>query len=125
MSASTEDKINAVNAYVEAFSNGDCEAAAALFADDATLEDPVGTPIIKGHDEIRKFYTRAMASGARLELLGRPRCAGEYVAFPFAVELDINGQDTRIEVIDTFKLGEDGKVVEMKAYWGPENMQGV
>jgi len=28
-----------------------------------------------------------------------------------------------IEVIDTFRLNDEGKIVEMRAYWGPENMK--
>ncbi len=26
-----------------------------------------------------------------------------------------------IEVVDVFEFDDDGKVVSMKAYWGPEN----
>jgi len=64
-----------------------------------------------------------MATNAKLELLGEPRCAADYVAFPFAVELDWEGARQVIEVIDTFRFDADGKIVEMRAYWGPENVQ--
>ena len=50
--------------------------ATQLFAEDATIEDPVGTPLKRGHAEILPFYETAMASGARLELTGEPRCSG-------------------------------------------------
>ena len=119
----TEQKLAVVNSYIAAFNAGSGEAAAALFAEDATVEDPVGTPIKRGHVEILEFYTGAMVTGAKLTLLGEPRCAGNYVAFPFAVNLDWGGQKSVIEVIDTFKLNDDGKITEMRAYWGPENMK--
>lgn len=119
----TEQKLAAVQGYIAAFDAGSGAAAAALFAKDATVEDPVGTPIKHGHDEILAFYSGAMASGAKLTLLGEPRYAADYVAFTFTVSLEWQGQKTVIEVIDTFKLNDDGKITEMRAYWGPENMK--
>jgi steroid Delta-isomerase len=119
----TEQKIAAVHGYVAAFDAGDAKAAAALFADDATVEDPIGTPIKYGRDEIHTFYAASMVTGAKLELTGDPRCGGDYVAFPFKVKLHWDGQDSAIEVIDTFRLNDAGKIVEMRAYWGPENMK--
>jgi steroid Delta-isomerase len=119
----TEQKLAAVHGYVAAFEKGDAAAAATLFAEDATVEDPLGTPIKRGHAEILEFYTSSMATGAKLELQGDPRCAGDYVAFAFAVKLDWGGQTSVIDVIDTFRLNDAGKVTEMRAYWGPENMK--
>ncbi len=119
----TEQKLAAVQGYVNAFEKGDADAVITLFASDASVEDPVGTPIKRGHDEIRAFYQASMATGAKLEMLGEPRCAADYVAFPFAVRLEWQGQKSVIEVIDTFRLNDDGKIVEMRAYWGPENMK--
>lgn len=112
-----------VNAYVAGFAAGDADAIVALFADDATVEDPVGTPIKRGRAEIRAFYAGSIATGARLELLGEPRCAADYVAFPFAVKLDWEGRATVIEVIDVFRIDETGKIAEMRAYFGPANIK--
>lgn len=119
----TQQKLAAVRGYVAAFDAGSGEAAVALFANEATVEDPVGTPIKRGHPEILEFYSGAMATGAKLELLGDPRCAADYVAFPFTVTLEWGGQKSLIEVIDTFRLDDEGKITEMRAYWGPENMK--
>lgn len=116
-------KIAAVHAYVDGFAHADAEAIAELFADNATVEDPVGTPIKAGKDEILEFYRFSMATGAKLELLGDPRCAGDSVAFPFAVKLDHEGAKMVIEVIDTFRFDEAGKVLEMRAFWGPGNVK--
>ena len=121
MPVTTEDKIKAVHAYIDGFSERDTEAIVRLYANDATVEDPVGTPIKNGIDAIREFYTGATANGAKLELRGTPRCAGDYVAFPFAAIVNMDGKDAHIEIIDTFKFNDEGKVVEMRAFWGPEN----
>lgn len=118
-----EQMVAVVQAYVDAFEAGDADAAAALFAEGATIEDPVGTPAKRGLDEIRAFYAVSMATGAKLELLGEPRCAANYVAFPFSVRLEWNGCPSVIEVIDTFRIDEAGKITEMRAFFGPANMK--
>ena len=120
---SAEQMIAAVHAYVDGFERSDPVAIIALFAENATVEDPVGTPQKRGLAEISEFYTGSMSTGAKLELLGDPRCAADYVAFPFAVKLEFGGQKTVIEVIDTFRIDDDGKIAEMRAYWGPANMK--
>ncbi len=118
-----EQMTSVVHAYVAGFASGDVEAIVNLFAEDGTVEDPVGTDIRRGHQAIREFYGFSMATGARLELLGDPRCAADYVAFPFAVLLDWQGQKSRIEVIDTFRINDSGKIIEMRAFWGTTNMK--
>ncbi|MEY2927947.1 MAG: hypothetical protein RL367_2424 [Pseudomonadota bacterium] len=114
----------AVHAYVEAFDKGDPEMAVALFATDASVEDPIGTPPKVGTDAIREFYTGSMMTGAKLVLQGPVRIGGDFAAFAFAVKLHMNGSDLQVDVIDTFKFNEAGQVTEMKAYFGPTNMQG-
>lgn len=122
--ATPEQMIAAVHAYVDAFDKGDPELAVALFAADATIEDPIGTPLKIGHDAIREFYTGSIAAGAKLVLEGPIRIAGECAAFPFSARLKMGGNDMQVDVIDIFKFNEAGKVVEMKAYFGPGNMHG-
>lgn len=116
-------KIAAVHAYVDGFARGDAQAIAEIFADNATVEDPVGTPIKAGKAEIVEFYRFSMSTGARLELLGDPRCAGDSVAFPFGVKLEHEGAHMVIEVIDIFRFDDAGKVIEMRAFWGPGNVK--
>ncbi|MFZ1741583.1 MAG: nuclear transport factor 2 family protein [Pontixanthobacter sp.] len=119
----TATKIAAVQTYVDGFAAGNADIISTMFADDATLEDPVGTDMIVGRQAIHEFYVGAVATGAKLTMLGEPRCAADFVAFPFSVAFSFEGQASVIEVIDTFKFNDDGKIIEMKAYWGPENMK--
>lgn len=114
----------AVHEYVAAFDAGAPERVAALFAEDATVEDPVGTEPKVGQAAILEFYTASMQTGAKLALDGAVRLCGPYAAFAFTVHLHWQGKDQRVEVIDTFKFNDDGKVVEMRAYFGPSNMHG-
>lgn len=121
--ASAATMVAVVHSYVDGFERGDLDALVSLFAPDATVEDPVGTPPKRGIDEIRDFYAVSVATGAKLELLGEPRCAAAYVAFPFAVKLEWQGTRQVIEVIDTFRINDDGKITEMRAFFGPANMK--
>ncbi len=117
-------KVRIVEAYIAAFDKGDPSAAAELFAENAVVEDPVGTPVHHGKDAIRAFYANSMKTGAKLSLDAPVRGGANYAAFCFTVTLNYAGGDKRIEVIDTFAFDEAGKVTEMRAFWGPENMHG-
>lgn len=114
----------AVHEYVAAFDAGSPERVAALFAEDATVEDPVGSPPHVGREAILAFYTASMQTGAKLKLDGPVRLCGPYAAFAFNVHLHWDGTDKRVDVIDTFRFNEANQVVEMRAYFGPSNMHG-
>jgi len=119
-----EKMVAAVQAYVAAFEAGSADAVAALFADDATVEDPIGAPIHHGREAIRAFYAQSMLTGAKLSLEGAVRVTGDYAVFPFAVHLNYDGGPKRIDVIDTFRFNAANEVIEMRAFWGPTNMHG-
>ena len=114
----------AVQGYVAAFEAGDPDAVAALYAENATCEDPIGSPPHVGRAAIRAFYAESMKTGAKLMLEGPVRIGGAYAVFPFSVHLHYEGSDKRIDVIDTFKFDDNDHVVEMRAFWGPSNMHG-
>jgi len=115
--------VRAVHDYIAAFDKNDPELVVVLFAENGTVEDPVGAQIIKGRAAIRDFYTRAMAGGAKLSLEGAVRTIANHAAFAFSARFDPAG-DIRIEIIDTFRFDDQGKVAEMRAFWGPGNMHG-
>ncbi len=109
---------NAVTTYIEAFDKADLNIIANLFAENATVEDPVGTPQHVGIEAIKTFYKSAFDMGVKLALNGKPRCAGNSVAFSF----DVVMTGMKISPIDVFELNADGKVQSMKAYWSADNM---
>ena len=111
------DKIAAVHKYIEAFAKGDMEIIRELYADNAVVEDPVGSDPYIGIDAIVGFYSASLGSEVTLELTGTPRCSGNAVAFPFRAVIG----EMKIEIIDVFEFNDVGKVIGMKAYWGPEN----
>ena len=108
----------AVQMYVEAFEKADLNIIRELYAADATVEDPAGSPARHGIEEIIEFYKAGFAMGMKLKLTGKPRCAGNSVAFSFDAQM----KGMTISPIDVFELNADGKVQHMRAYWGPENV---
>lgn len=107
--------------YMDALSKGDLEGILALYADDAMVEDPVGTPVHVGKDALRKFYQVAVDFKLEAALSGQVRVAGKEVAFPFQCKNPAGG--IVMHIIDVFKFNDAGKVISMKAYWGEKNAQ--
>ena len=108
----------AVEKYVEAFEKADLDIVRQLYAEDAMLEDPAGSPPRHGIEKILEFYKAGFAMGMKLKLDGKPRCAGNSVAFAF----DAIMKNMTISPIDVFELNADGKIQHMRAYWGQENV---
>lgn len=111
-----------VERYLAAINAGDMPAIMALYADDASVEDPVGTEPKRG-DAILQFYTNAFSGGAKAELTGPVRISAKAAAFPFNAEITgAAGQVTIIDVIDIFEFDPAGKIAKMTAHFGPANI---
>jgi len=111
--------VKAVDGYIEAFEKGDINLIRQLYAENAVLEDPVGSPPRQGMEQILAFYKPALESGMKLKLVGKPRCAGNSVAFVF--EGTMLGM--AISPIDVFELNAEGKIERMRAYWSMDNLE--
>lgn len=118
----------AMQAYIDAFNRVDPDGIVALYADDATVEDPVGSPVKSGRKAIADFYAFAIKSGAKLRLAAPIRGShGNSAAMAFNVELNMpQGDKTAravIRVIDVMTFDEEGKFSSMRAFWGPSDME--
>lgn len=112
----------AVHAYVAALNAGDLDGIVALYADDASVEDPVGSTPLVGTEAIRAFYARSTAIALQVTLDGEVRVAGNECAFPFSVSFVHEGRRTTIRPIDTFRFDEAVRIVQMRAFFGPGNI---
>lgn len=108
----------AVHAYVRALNAADLDAIVALFADDAVVEDPVGSEPRRGIAAIRDFYAASVAMKLVVELEGPVRAVANEAVFPFSVSLVFNGQPVVIRPIDHFRFNEAGRIVQMRAFFG-------
>lgn len=112
----------AVHSYIRALNEGDLEAIVALYAEDAEVEDPVGTTPKRGLTEIRAFYTNSLQLELRVALEGSIRVVADEAAFPFSVSFEYQGKPTTIRPIDVFRFDPCGLIVQMRAYFGPANI---
>ena len=114
----------AMQAYIDGFNRADAQAVADLYADDATVEDPVGSKLKTGKAEITRFYQFSMKTGAKLKLAAPIRGShGNAAAMAFDVELKMPEGQAVIRVIDVMTFNDDGKFTSMRAYWAPGDME--
>jgi steroid delta-isomerase len=114
-----------VETYVKAFATRDRALYVSLFAESGTVEDPVGSTPVVGHEALGAFFDAATAAGpVRLEIApDGVRVAGNHVAFAFTLRLDAGGRELLLPVIDTFDLDPDGRIRAMRAYWNPGDLR--
>ncbi len=114
------DQIRAtVQRYTDVFSAGDKEAYVGLFAEDATLEDPVGGEVHRGIEAIGAFWdmTREMTPEIELVLTGPVRVAGNEAAFPGEAHPTLGDARMAVPVVDTMAFDDDGKITQLRAFW--------
>lgn len=117
-----EDDVRAaVATYLDAVASGTSADIAALYADDATLEDPVGSEPKVGRDAIEKFYSALDAVTRRTELLA-VKVAGTTAAFHFRVVTETGDQTITVEPIDVMTFDEQARITSMRAVWSPADL---
>ncbi|BBX00872.1 steroid delta-isomerase [Mycolicibacterium moriokaense] len=119
--ATPEDNAKTVNRYLELASQGRADDIAELYADDGTVEDPVGGEVHIGRQAIRGFYDSLPTNGASADVVTL-RALGNEVAFYWSLTIDLGENKMRVDIISVMTFNDDGKIATMKAYWTPENI---
>ncbi len=119
----TLDHAALVNRYLDTVAAGVAEDVAALYAEDATLEDPVGGGEVHiGRQAIGGFYKNLAAGKVSTELL-ELRPGGHEAAFVFAITVEAGDAKMVITPIEVMTFNSDGQITSMKAYWSPADIQ--
>jgi steroid Delta-isomerase len=105
-----------VNRYIELVAKGSADDLVELYADDATVEDPVGGEVHIGRRAIHGFYSAVSDVQRECELVSL-RVAGNEAAFQFRLTMTAGEHRMVIEPIDVMVFDDRGKVAAMKAYW--------
>jgi steroid delta-isomerase len=103
--------------YPEMVSKGDVDGIVALYAEDGTIEDPIGAPLHRGTDAIRAFYQAAAAGKVTMKRTGPVCVAGREAATPLCVLMGPAGQQQVLDIVSVMTFREDGKIASMRAYW--------
>ena len=114
-----------VDAYCAAFSTGDRAGYVGLFADEAWIEDPIGSPRLTGPEAIGGFFDQSSSLAESIELrrTGPVRAAVGEGAFPMQARPNIGGTTFVVDIIDVMTFDDAGKITTMRAYWDPAEMR--
>lgn len=113
----------AMQAYVDRTNAGDAEGLIALFAPNAYMEDPVGTPV-KYREEMSVFFRDGVTYGARIVLDGPIRGShANEAAMSFEVRFTPpDSPRMLIRSLDICTFNEDGLITGLRAFWGPDDI---
>lgn len=121
MVASNEDIRTTVQRYLDLVEEGTADEIVALFAPDATLEDPVGSDVLVGHDAIRGFYAGFVELKKTTNLVTLRACAG-HAAFHFEIVTDAGEMKYRMAPLEVMTFDDAGLVTSMRAFWSDEDL---
>jgi steroid delta-isomerase len=114
-----------IDAYVAHMSHGDREQWLGLFADGATVEDPVGTPRHEGREAIGGFFdlVQGLADRVTLEVTGPVLVVGDEAAWPMQAFSAIGDDTYVVDIIDVMTFDVAGQIVSLRAFWDPAAMR--
>lgn len=121
MTLSNDAVAAAVTRYLALVADGTADEIAALYAEDATLEDPVGSDVLRGREAIRAFYATLEGLSVTTTLITLRACAGE-AAFHFRVETDTGAGVATMEPLEVMTFSPDGKITSMRAWWSDADL---
>lgn len=114
----------ALQAYVDRTNAGDAAGLVALFAPDAVIEDPVGTPFKRG-EEIAAWFADSVAFETRIHPVAPIRGShSNEAALVFDVEFTPPGSPRlRIRSLDVCSFDPEGRIKSLRAFWGPDDIE--
>ena len=121
MGVSSEQVRAVVDEYVRLVGTGAADEIVALYAEDATVEDPVGSQVRRGRAAIREFYLPLEAMEMETRLLAA-RVAGAEAAFHFEIVTRVDGAAYTLSPIDHMAFDEDGRITAMRAFWAESDL---
>lgn len=109
-----------LDAYVERINAGDSEGVTALFAPDAVIEDPVGSPPKRG-EEIAAWFADTIAFDTQIQPVAPIRGShGNEAVLVFEVRFTPpDGQRLLIRSADVCRFDSQGRITSLRGFWGP------
>jgi ketosteroid isomerase-like protein len=118
-------------ASMTAVEAGDKAAWLALFAEDAVVEDPIGpSPFSpdgtgqRGREAIEAFYDSVIGPNEVTFRIDSSWAAGDEVANVGTISTRMpDGTVVHTDGVFTYRVGEDGKVVALRAFWEMDRLR--
>jgi steroid Delta-isomerase len=105
-----------VNRYAQLLGSGSADEITALYAPDASVEDPVGSGVRHGHAEIRELYGHVEKQTRTVELLS-VHINGAEAAFLARLTVLTGDVHTTIDGIDVMTFDAQARITSMRAFW--------
>lgn len=123
MMPSTKDHqiAEVIRRYVSLLATGSTDDLLEVFAEDATVEDPVGSDVRAGRNEIREFLSTLQELERQTELV-LLRVVGNEAAFSFTITFKIGDTPMRLQPIDTMTFDAEGKIASVRSYFAPADL---
>lgn len=109
---------NTVEQYLSRFNAKDRSGWLALWTDDATMEDPVGSDLREGKEAIGEFFDQGHSQADSVELRadGPVIVLGHEAAFTFEVRPTLGGTEFSLPAIDVMTFDEAGLITSQRAF---------
>ena len=108
--------------YPELVTKADVDAIVDLYAEDATIEDPVGSDLHVGREAIRAFYAASIGA-VTMKRTGPVRISRNEAATPMVVLLGSGEQRKALDIISAMAFDDAGKITSMRAWWSADAMR--
>ena len=110
-----------IRRYVALLAAGSADDLLELFAEDATVEDPVGSDVRTGRQQIHQFFS-ALETMERHTELGLLRIVGQEAAFSFTIGFTVGDIRMSLQPIDTMTFNTSGQINSMRSYFDPSDV---
>ncbi|OHU53100.1 nuclear transport factor 2 family protein [Mycobacteroides chelonae] len=122
MTVTREQVLAVVQSYCDLLTTGTAAQIADLYADDATVEDPLGADVLKGREAIQGFYA-AIEPLDRHGDLKLVRATDNEAAFHFELTIKHENGGMVIAPIDVMTFNDEGKISSMRAFWTQDDIK--
>lgn len=120
-----DDYAATVNRYLELVAGtGTAAEITALYTEDATIEDPIGSDLRRGRKAVHEFYAAFDNADKETELVSM-RVGGNEAAFLWRLTIKAADSGTVIEPISVMAFDDDAKITSMRAFWSPADVRPV
>jgi steroid delta-isomerase len=123
MAATAQQVREVIGKYMQAWASNDKELLLSIFAENATWEDPVGSPPFVGREGVAGFWDFAHQGAAEGRTI-TPRieqviaCGNEGILrFTMQVRAPAQNKGLDLAVVDHFELDDAGLIRRARAFW--------
>ena len=116
--------------YLERVGEGDVDAVLGLFAEEISVEDPVGGGAgthVEGREAVEAFFREGFSRSKPQPKRTGPICTtqGNEASMPFTLQLELAGRAYEIDVIDVVSFDVNCKITRLRAFWNPDEMRAL